>query len=836
MQENRPFERLPEEMKRMPQWVCWKRVPDPKAHSGVRKVPVNPITYGNASSTNPKTWADFPTACRAAADPRNGLAGIGFMFQDSGFFGVDVDDRPLNTPEVQEILDTLPSYAEFSQSGNGIHIICKGKLPAKGFNNHTEHIEMYDSGRFFVCTGNACTDRTQIVDCSEAVKPLYERYKTKKKEKTAKSAPQPMTRPAAAPAMLDAEQVVEKALNSRQGRRFAALMGGDISGYPSQSEAEIAFCNMLAFWTNRDAGLMDQIFRSSGLMREKWDRPTAGSTYGALTIQSAIDGTTAGYGDRRQIEPYSVNFEGGSGEPLDWNDTIQAEYPQLGATRHRDNQTTDDQTEQTSGAAPAPAPDQDAMQAATAPQPPMLPSYFYYTARDELRVDPAKLLLHIRKREKYFFVANAATDGVRRFWYDKRRGVYEWYSDEQIKAKIRSYIDRYEPTAVKTRDINEVFNLLCLDDCRKPENILNSDEALINFRNGLYNIHTGEMMPHTPSVYSTIQLDLDFTPSRSYTLADAPTFAKYLADLTSGDAEQQQLLLEYLGVCISNVHGYRYKKALFLVGAPDAGKSKYVNLISELLGERNCASVRFPELDERFQSGATYGKRLIFDADMPFVRAKTNNYFMSFTGGDGVQIEFKGMNHFTAVYKGLLLFASNQMPRWGGNTSEAAYNRMMLIKCENSIPVEKRDPDILAKMLRERAAIAALAVAALQQTIRRGYKFTQPQQFESTLAELRRGNSPAITFFEECCKIHEDADTDMKHCTKRSIMHNAFRLWCRENAPAYTVNPNQFATDIAQFLKTTDAALKRYYNGNWYYKFVLTGDAKEELHQFDTLS
>ena len=238
---------------------------------------------------------------------------------------------------------------------------------------------------------------------------------------------------------------------------------------------------------------------------------------------------------------------------------------------------------------------------------------------------------------------------------------------------------------------------------------------------------------------------------------------------------------------------------------------------------------------ERFQNSAAYGKRLVCDPDMQFMRAKSNKYFMWFTGGDKVGFEFKGMNHFSAVYKGFLLFASNQMPKWGGNTSEAAYNRMLVIKCDNSVPESRRDPDLLAKMLREREAIAALAIAALQNAIRSGYKFTRPQQLESTIAELRRGNSPAVAFYEDCCTMWPDADRNIKHCTKRSDMYAAFRTWCKDNSPGYMPNRQQFAADIMQHLKMPEQALIRIKDGIRYYIFALTGDAKEEYHQFDTL-
>ena len=77
------YELIPDELRTLKNWVCWKAVPDPKAHSGISKIPINPLTYKPAQSNNPDTWSDFDTAVRVSAD----FAGIGFMFSGSGYFG-----------------------------------------------------------------------------------------------------------------------------------------------------------------------------------------------------------------------------------------------------------------------------------------------------------------------------------------------------------------------------------------------------------------------------------------------------------------------------------------------------------------------------------------------------------------------------------------------------------------------------------------------------------------------------------------------------------------------------------------------------------------------------
>ena len=80
----------------------------------------------------------------------------------------------------------------------------------------------------------------------------------------------------------------------RNGAAFSALWNGDISAYPSHSEADVALCNILAWWTNCDPARMDRLFRQSGLMREKWDRKQSGTTYGAITIKNAASSTRDG--------------------------------------------------------------------------------------------------------------------------------------------------------------------------------------------------------------------------------------------------------------------------------------------------------------------------------------------------------------------------------------------------------------------------------------------------------------------------------------------------------------------------------------------------------------
>jgi primase-polymerase (primpol)-like protein len=87
----------------------------------------------------------------------------------------------------------------------------------------------------------------------------------------------------------DAE-LLEKAFRAKNGAKVKALYSGDIGGYQSQSSADMALCNELAFYS-ADPNQIDRLFRSSGLYREKWDERhyADGRTYGEGTVEKSLD-------------------------------------------------------------------------------------------------------------------------------------------------------------------------------------------------------------------------------------------------------------------------------------------------------------------------------------------------------------------------------------------------------------------------------------------------------------------------------------------------------------------------------------------------------------------
>lgn len=304
---------IPQELKALPQWVLWRY----EERNGKKtKVPYQ-VSGQKAESNDPSTWAAFDRVLAAMPN----YDGVGVMF-GNGLAGVDldhhIDAQGQLSPFAKDIITRLDSYTELSPSGMGIHILYFGTLPP-GRRRKDEHgIEMYSAGRFFTVTGNHLAGTPSTVN--NRTKEITQLHREIFGEYTA-----PAPRKPSEPNSLDDAALIEKARNANNGGKFAALWAGDCRDYNSdRSRADLALCSTLAFWTGGDTGRIDRLFRSSGLMRDKWDERHSGSgaTYGEMTIEKSLQGVdfysptprANGNGSATPAEPYY---------PADWDAFVQ---------------------------------------------------------------------------------------------------------------------------------------------------------------------------------------------------------------------------------------------------------------------------------------------------------------------------------------------------------------------------------------------------------------------------------------------------------------------------------------------------------------------------------
>ena len=741
-----------ESLKKQSIWFCWKY----ETRKGKRtKVPKS--AHGTATGTTlsyAHTWVTFAEAKKAAKKQR--YDGVGFKIPEDCFF-LDIDHKDISDPYVQEILERFDSYAESSVSGGGIHIYGKcdiGRIPTytdasgklkldKAFYQKNPHndTELYMGGitnRFAVYTGNAICDKP-LRDCTDAL--LETLDKNMRREESTPSGDEQLEALDHEKRDVDSEvfEVVCNLSRQKNSEKFSTLYySGDTSDFGSPSEADCALCSMIAFRTGDDPDLIDAVYRSSALYREKWER----EDYRTATIRKGID-------------------------------ACHGEF-------HR---------------ASKPAPE-----------------FIDYDDFGNLRVNVPLLAKHVRKNLRYILVRDNGKQGLLKYVYEG--GCYRLYSNDMLMGVIKQYIAEYDETLVKMHQVSEALQHITTDLNYVSQDMLDSREDLINFQNGMLRVTDSSihLTPHSPNIYSTIQIPCRWSGEPKPT----PVFDNYLRTLANDDMDVGWLLLEFMGVCISNIKGWRLKKSLFLVGDGDTGKSQLKSLVERLLGKGNFIGIDLKEIEARFGTGAIYGTRLAGSSDMSFLSVEELKTFKKLTGGDSVYAEFKGQQAFEFTYNGLLWFCMNRLPKFGGDNGQWVYNRIMVVRCPNVIPKEQQDKQLLDKMYAEREGIVYKAVRALQTVIRNGYRFSEPSSIRMARDQYMEDNSSVISFFKECMCLWPDGKIH-RHCTTGRV-HRVYQAWCKDNNSGYARTAREFREELAAYLGSTYSEITTRQKGNTYYK------------------
>lgn len=295
----------PAELTAIPQWVVW-RLED----TGGTKPSKMPYQAHNpnvkASSTDPSHWATYEDAVAAYQNsPDNPLNGVGFVItKDDPYIGVDLDHciDPATgalSEESEKIVNKLHSYSEISQSGAGLHIFIKGTLPTG--RRKKGPVEMYEHGRYFTMSGIQLKGTPDAIQERQAeIEAIHSEVFGAPKAKESLNGNGTHSQ-SVRTASVDDHTLIEKAKSAKNGADFQRLWDGDTSGHSSHSEADQALCNHLAFWTGGDASRIDQLFRASGLYRDKWDESRGEHIYGEMTIDKALSSTSEYYAGQGEV-------------------------------------------------------------------------------------------------------------------------------------------------------------------------------------------------------------------------------------------------------------------------------------------------------------------------------------------------------------------------------------------------------------------------------------------------------------------------------------------------------------------------------------------------------
>jgi hypothetical protein len=267
---------IPEELLAYPQWVLWKYAATPKGRQ--TKLPYSAVTGQLASVNDPSTWATYDKAVAALAFGQH--SGIGFVLSEADpYTFIDLDDPKGDAAVIDtqvKIAGAFDTYSEVSPSGQGLHLILKGKIPEGRRRNY---IEVYSSLRYMTVTGLTHHNKP-IAERQQLLETLWaELGGTTSRVDAAASQDQPER--------YTDEEIYKQARNAENGDKFDRLFQGDWqSYYPSQSEADFALINIISFYS-RNIEQIRRLFLTSALGQR--DKANKRKSYVDEMIRKSFD-------------------------------------------------------------------------------------------------------------------------------------------------------------------------------------------------------------------------------------------------------------------------------------------------------------------------------------------------------------------------------------------------------------------------------------------------------------------------------------------------------------------------------------------------------------------
>jgi putative DNA primase/helicase len=377
--------------------------------------------------------------------------------------------------------------------------------------------------------------------------------------------------------------------------------------------------------------------------------------------------------------------------------------------------------------------------------------------------------------------------------YRYRDGAYRPDGDRWARRRIADILGE---DSNRRRADDVIYDLRV----NAPDLIERPPLDIINCRNGLLDVQSGKLGPHTPDLLSPVQVAAAFDPR-----ATAPAIERFLSDVL--DAATREVFYELAGYLL--VPDNRLQRAVMMLGAGNNGKSTATELLARLLGDSNVSAQPLHKLDEdRFAVADLYGKLANVFADLDGRALRSSSIFKSITGGDRLSAERKFRPSFTFTPYARLIFSANAVPPTS-DSSEGFFRRWLILPFEQVIDPAKLDPLIADKLSTpsELSGLLNAGIARLPDLRARG-DFSESKAATQAKHDFRLHADSVAGFIDAECVTDHDARV------VKSELASSYRDWCTQNGRS-PLATHRFNQRLGQIISVTEKTVQgtRYWQG-----------------------
>lgn len=357
--------------------------------------------------------------------------------------------------------------------------------------------------------------------------------------------------------------------------------------------------------------------------------------------------------------------------------------------------------------------------------------------------------------------------------YFYKDGVYVPGGEDVIKKDVQDILGDYSTEQRQNEIINYIRNLTLI-----PRDDIGHDCTKINLMNGLYNLDTEELEPHTPDYISIRQMPVNYDPN-----ARCPKIDKFLSEVM--DDKYIQTTLEFIGYAM--IPDTRIQQSVMVYGPGRGGKSVLLSMIESFIGGCNCSRQSLHRLEnDKYSVAELYGKLINIFPDLASTTLYDSNIFKQLTGNEKtIPGERKYIPQFRFRNTARLIFSANDLPPVQ-NGNYAFWRRWILIKMDRVFDGKNEDKKLIDKLStpEELSGLFNKAVDALK-TLLQNDEFSYDHSVDEVARMYLMASEPVAAFSEECIKITVD------NCPK-AVMYSKYRDWCKMRGQTPKA-PNMFA-------------------------------------------
>ena len=648
---------------------------------------------------------------------------------------------------------TRDTYCEISQSGKGVHFFFTGTKTRKEIRN--DKYELYDSNRWATLTGNTLWATSEIKRLSEQEMKQLEQFlwgdPKPEKPKSANTEPSNAEFTDA-----DIKKLLNKAINAKNGDKFSALYNNEAIS-DDVSADDMSFALMLAFWTQKNAKMMDAIFRQSKRMRDKWDEvhSVSGQTYGEMTIENAIANTDEVYHDhenaKRSFKSMKELTDALKQASLDWR---QAH------------------------------PDEDGKPCSLAKMPATIKLSLIY------ELEPLAIL--VTNPDDY-----KETKATPISYYDWNDGV--WEDDYQT---LESMLLAVDPTIVSTKTRQNYIDTLQRSPMfdipiKQLSKVRDKDHRYTPVGNGVFDNQEKKLLPYDPEKW--------FFKSKAGTnYNDQATvepccngwkvtrmIRQIATEPSTGEiiTKKEELLWQVLKAGITGADWLRKSVILVDDGSGNSGKSTFTDIIAGVLGNGNVANLRLIDLQDATKLlDAVSASTIIGDDNDPEIPITKFDNFNTVVSGDPLRVRDYYKRSYSTRLHCFVIQSANGLPTLTG-AKTAVYNRLIAIDFKTHFnPSKQADWNVKHDYIL-RKEVKEWLLWYLLNKVHLGIALTETEESQKLLKQTHAESDTIYAFSEEML------DQIPSNTVPSSYMYALYYNYCRVNNTK-AVTRRKFSMDL----------------------------------------